>query len=110
MVTGAIPATSAAMFSIEWTDPVKELVGFAGLFLSAGAIGFRYFAIRNWGGAPESDQPFYDDASRRAGVLGLIGVALSVVMAGFDVVGLADRRKLGVMAIATTDASSIMEI
>jgi hypothetical protein len=57
---------------LQWSDPVKEFVGFVALFLGAGAIGFRFTALR---GEPiESDRKFYNDAARRAATLGLIGV------------------------------------
>lgn len=93
---------------LRWSDPVKELAGFIGLFLSAGAIGFRYFAIHRWGRAPESDQPFYDDAARRAALLGMTGISIAVVNAGFQVVGLAARRRVPVWTLVTHDPSTML--
>lgn len=95
---------------IQWSEPAKELVGFIGLFLSAGGIGFRYFALRGAESAAEGNQPFYDDAKRRAAMLGLIGVAISIVMAGFQIVGLASRRHVTSWTLMTTDASTMMEV
>ena len=37
---------------IDWADPPRELVGFIGQFLAAGAIGFRYFALGQNGHSP----------------------------------------------------------
>ena len=36
---------------IEWPEPIFHLVDFIGLFLSAGAIGFRYSSLRGRLGA-----------------------------------------------------------
>ena len=76
---------------LQWSDPVKEFIGFVGLFLGAGAIGFRYFALR--GRQIGSDRSFYDDAARRAAGLGLLGVGLSLVIAAFALPALAARLR-----------------
>lgn len=93
---------------LQWSDPVKEFAGFVGLFLSAGAIGFRYTALR--GRQIESDQPFYDDAARRAATLGLIGIVVSLVLALIELPGLAARRHLTALAFATSDRATMMEL
>jgi copper transport protein len=87
---------------------VKEFAGFLGLFLSAGAIGFRYTALR--GVQVESDQPFYDDAARRAAILGLVGVILSAILALIELPGLASRRHLSALSFATSDPATMMEL
>jgi len=93
---------------ITWSDPVKEFVGFVALFLGAGAIGFRYFALRGW--RIEADRPFYDDAARRAAGLGIIGVLLSLIMVWVELPGLAARKHLSPLAFATSDHVTMMEI
>src|SRR5262245_42301989 len=93
---------------IQWSDTVKELTGFVGLFLSAGAIGFRYFALR--GRRIESDRPFYDDAARRAASLGFIGVVMSLALAAVGLPALASRRHTTVATLVTSDAATMLQI
>jgi copper transport protein len=93
---------------LQWSDPVKEFIGFAGLFLSAGGIGFRFSALR--GPIVESDQKFYDDAARRAAGLGLFGVILAAVLICVELPGLAARKHLGAVAFATSDTPTMLEI
>jgi putative copper export protein len=92
---------------LQWSDPVKEFLGFVALFLGAGAIGFRFFALRGW--EIETDRAFYDDAARRAAGLGLIGIVLSLVMATVALPGLAARRHLTAGALLTSDAATMMQ-
>ena len=93
---------------IQWSDPVKELTGFVALFLSAGAIGFRYFALR--GRRIETDRPFYDDAARRAASLGLIGIVISLVVAVVALPALAARRHTTVATLVTSDVATMLQI
>ena len=93
---------------ITWSDPVKEFVGFIALFLGAGAIGFRYFALRGW--RIETDRPFYDDAARRAAGLGIVGVILSLIMVWIELPGLAARKHVSSAAFATSDPTTMMQI
>lgn len=93
---------------LQWADPVKEFAGFVALFLSAGAIGFRFSALR--GPQVESDQPFYEDAARRAAGLGLIGVVVGATLVAMELPGLAARRHLSAGALATSDPATMMEI
>lgn len=93
---------------LQWSDPLKEFLGFVALFLGAGGIGFRFAALR--GQRIETDRPFYDEAARRAALLGLVGVALSLVMAGMGLPALANRAHLSVGAFATSDPSTMMQL
>jgi putative copper export protein len=93
---------------IHWSDPVKELTGFVALFLSAGPIGFRYFALR--GRRIESDRPFYDDAARRAAWLGLVGVIITLAIAAAGLPQLATRRHTTVAVLLTTDVATMLQI
>jgi copper transport protein len=92
---------------LEWADPVKEFVGFVALFLGAGAIGFRFSALR--GTRADSDRAFYDDAARRAAWLGLIGVFASLVLAAIELPGLANRKHLSPLAFALSDPTTAMQ-
>jgi copper transport protein len=93
---------------LQWSDPLKEFVGFVALFLGAGGIGFRFSALR--GSRIESDRKFYDDAARRAAILGLIGVVLSLILVSIELPGLAGRKHLTVASFVAGDASTRLEI
>ena len=92
---------------LQWSEPVKEFIGFVGLFLGAGGIGFRYFVLRGW--RIETDRAFYDEAGRRAAGLGLLGVCLSLAIAVLALPALAARRHLSVSALLTSDAPTMMQ-
>lgn len=93
---------------LVWSDPVRELIGFLALFLSAGAVGFRYFAMR--GRAIESDRPFYDDAARRAAILGLAGVIVRLALVAYELPGQAAHAHATTAAFATGDPSMAMQL
>jgi putative copper export protein len=93
---------------IDWADPPRELVGFIGQFLAAGAIGFRFFALR--GQRPESDRPFYDDAARRAAIVGLIGVVMSVLLTTIQLPSLAARRHTTIGSLIASDTSTTLQV
>lgn len=93
---------------IQWPEPILELIGFLAQFLAAGAIGFRYFALH--GRRIESDRAFYDDAARRAALLGLVGVIVTLIMAFAGLPELAAKRHLSTVAFATSDASTAIEL
>lgn len=92
---------------VDWADPPHELIGFIAQFLAAGAIGFRYFALR----LPriEADRPFYDDAAQRAALLGIIGIALSIVLMVLGLPALAARRHVTSVALLTTDSQTMLQ-
>jgi putative copper export protein len=93
---------------IVWSDPPRELVGFIGQFLAAGAIGFRFFAL---GGAwAEGDREFYDHAAQRAAIIGLVGVLVSGLLMLMQLPALAARRHVTVVALVTTDTSTTLQV
>jgi hypothetical protein len=92
---------------LQWSDPIKEFIGFVALFLGAGGIGFRYFALRGW--RIETDRPFYDDAARRAAWLGLLGVILGFILAWLALPGLAARKHVSAGTFATSDPATMMQ-
>lgn len=62
---------------IEWPGPIIELIEFVGAFMAAGAVGFRYTALRRLpdaGGAGSSRAV----AARRAAVIGLVGALINL--------------------------------
>ena len=92
---------------LQWSDPARELVSFVAQFLTAGAIGFRYFALHGW--RIESDRAFYEDAARRAGMLGLLGVVVRLIMAWMSLPGAAARKHMAPVAFAISDPSTAMQ-
>jgi len=92
---------------LKLSDAIKEFISFIALFLSAGPIGFRYFALR--GGSGNADRVFYADAARRAAAIGLIGVAIGLVMAWTDLPNLAARRHTTAGALITSDPATMMQ-
>src|SRR6476660_9260370 len=80
------------------SDAVKEFISFIALFLSAGPLGFRYFALRS--GDSAADRPFYDDAAKRAAAIGLIGVVIGLLMAWTGLPDPATMLQFGFLALA----------
>lgn len=83
---------------IRWPQPITEYIGFIGEFLPAGAIGFRYAVLRGvlaraqGSSASATLRRVYDDASRRAATIGLIGLIVGLLLASYQLPGLAARR------------------
>lgn len=93
---------------LQWSDPVKEFIGFIALFLGAGAIGFRYFALR--GRRIDYDRAFYDDAAQRAAIMGLIGVVISLISAFLQVPQLAARQHTTPGGLLTSDPATMLQV
>jgi putative copper export protein len=93
--------------AVDWAEPPHELLGFIAQFLAAGAIGFRYFALR----LPrvEADRPFYDDAAQRSAIIGVIGVALGAVLMVLGLPALAARRHMTATALLTSDPQTMLQ-
>jgi putative copper export protein len=84
---------------IAWPEPFLHLLEFVGIFLAAGAIGFRFSVLRGRPGAEfavPTDGSLYDDAGRRAATLGLVGALVGVWQVATAVPQLAARRHVGV--------------
>jgi putative copper export protein len=93
---------------LQWSDPVKEFVGFVALFLGAGGIGFRFSALR--GNQIESDRKFYDDAARRAAMLGLIGIVLSLILVSIELPDVAARKHLAIASFVRGDTPTMLQL
>src|SRR5689334_1402198 len=93
---------------IDWADPPRELAGFIGQFLAAGAIGFRFFALGRK--RPESDRAFYEDAARRAAIIGLVGVVISILLTAMQLPSLAERRHTTIAGLIATDTSTTLQV
>lgn len=83
---------------IVWADVGRQLLSFLALFATAGAVGFRYSALRTrFAAAATAEEPdIYLDAARRAAWIGVVGAAIRTL---FFVLGLretAARRGVSV--------------
>jgi copper resistance protein D len=97
---------------IEWSEPVMELIGFIAIFLTAGAIGFRYSSLRGklGRGAAAADATIYETAGRRAAVLGLIGSIIAMIRAVLALPALAERAHTTTGALLSSNAPAQMLI
>jgi copper resistance protein D len=97
---------------IEWSEPVMELIGFIAIFLTAGAIGFRYSSLRGklGRGAAAADAAIYGTAGRRAAVLGLIGSIIAMIRAVLALPALAERAHTTTGALLSSNAPAQMLI
>jgi putative copper export protein len=86
---------------LVWSDPVKELIGFIGTFLVAGAIGFRYSAARHQTTGTEAS--FYIEGLRRAAGLGIIGALIGMGIVLMGIPATAAKRHLSNMQVVTSD-------
>jgi putative copper export protein len=84
---------------ITWSDAATELAGFIGLFLGAGAVGFRYAALRGRLAAAGSDAEVWRSAARAAAVLGLFGWLVRAVLVARALPGTAARQHTTVGAL-----------
>ena len=92
---------------LHWSEPVTQFVGFIALFLAAGAIGFRYAAVRNrltaLDPAAGPDRAVYARATQRAAVLGLVGASVLAVLLIIQLPARATRAHLSTGQLVTTD-------
>ncbi len=93
---------------IQWPEPIVQLIGFIAQFLAAGAIGFRFFALK--GRAIETDRPFYDDAARRAAMMGFLGIFISLVTMFWSLPGQAARKHLGSVDFLTSTPQAALQL
>lgn len=98
-----------ALSVIRWPQPITEYIGFIGAFLPAGAIGFRWAVLRGAlararvANAGDALRRVYDDASRRAATIGLIGLVIAVSLLLYQLPGLAARRHGTVSQLLATN-------
>jgi putative copper export protein len=84
-----------------WSDPIRELVGFIGTFLAAGAIGFRYSAARHQTAGTEAS--FYREGLKRAATLGIVGALIGVVFVLMDLPAAAAKLHLSSLQAVTSN-------
>jgi putative copper export protein len=80
-----------------------EFVGFVASFLAAGAVGFRYAAIRDRLTRTGTAAPaFYGNATQRAAMIGLLGAVVQAVMLARQLPHAAERAHVSVSQLVTT--------
>lgn len=103
---------------IEWPEPIFQLIDFIALFLTAGAVGFRYSSLRGKIGqrvaggaglasdrsdAATSDAAVYAIAAQRAAVLGVAGAAMMLGRVLQNLPSMAERAHTTTNALLATD-------
>src|SRR5258706_3492008 len=94
---------------IRWPQPLIEYLGFAAVFLSAGAVGFRYAALRRleaaMSGTPAAvERTLVASALARAAALGLAGALLAAGLLASRLPELAARRHVSVSQLVIGSA------
>jgi putative copper export protein len=94
-----------AEHTLEWSEPVREFIGFVSLFLANGAIGFRFAAVRHRLTRPkdDSERAIYHRALRHAAILGLLGTLVQTGLLVLQLPQLAQRKHLSVGQLVMTD-------
>lgn len=96
----------------ELAEAAVEYVQFVGAFFAAGAIGFRYAAVRDrWRSATvEAERMVYGSALQRAAILGLVGAIIGAwkLFGGLPVQ--AARRHLTASALVTSDLTTALQV
>jgi putative copper export protein len=89
---------------LSWSEPVTQFVGFVGLFLANGAIGFRYAAVRGrLTSDTDPDRSVYATATQRAAMLGLLGALIQTALFIFQLPNAAARAHVSAGQLVTGD-------
>ncbi len=85
---------------IHWPQPMIELLGFTSQFLTAGAIGFRYSALRPLRLAREAEErAVFERATARAAAIGLAALALGGALLALKLPEFAGRQHVSVITL-----------
>jgi putative copper export protein len=87
---------------VEWPEPVLELIGFLAVYLSAGAVGYRFSAARGAeASATAGERRLLDDILRRAAMVGALGGLLGAYRVALRLPGMAERRGTTVLELVS---------
>jgi putative copper export protein len=84
------------------TDPLRELLGFIGAYLSIGVVGLRYAVlgpVLGRGSADATRAGLLADAGRRASLLGLVGALLSAGLLLANTARVSEARHLRLVEV-----------
>jgi putative copper export protein len=98
---------------LQWSDPIREYIGFVAQFLALGAVGFRFIALRGEVVGIRVDStvdPFVRAehdmmarAARRAAAIGLLGAVVQGIMLARSLPASAAKAHLTVGQLLTTN-------
>lgn len=108
VVEDAIIAASEPL--IPWPQPFIEIAGFIAAFLSAGAVGFRYAALRRASATSDDERRVLGGAARGAAVLGLLGALIAAVMLATRLPGFAARHHMTVIELMSKDPQTAAQV
>jgi putative copper export protein len=94
---------------ITWSEPLEQLVSFAGSFLVAGAIGFRLTAARTLATDPKESE-FLGVARRRAATMGTIGAAIGLIFVLTGLPTAAARAHESVSQLLASDVTNSLAV
>ena len=96
---------------IHWPDPLLELLGYLAAFLSSGAVGFRFSALRGMDAGPAAEErAFAIRSARRAAWLGVVGAAVGAVTLVQRLPELAASRHLAVAGLLASRPIIAMQV
>jgi putative copper export protein len=98
---------------IQWSDPIREYIGFVAQFLALGAVGFRFAALRGeLVGSPvdptvdpflRAEHDMMAHAARRGAAIGLLGALVQGAMLAMSLPGAAAKAHTTVGGLLTTN-------
>jgi copper transport protein len=100
---------------IQWSDPVREYIGFVAQFVALGAVGFRYAALRKHllkattrvdptvDPFTRAEHDMLEHAARRAAVIGLLGALIQGVMLAQGLPGAAAKAHVSIGQLLTSN-------
>jgi putative copper export protein len=99
---------------IQWSDPVREYIGFVAQFVALGAVGFRYAALRRLlfratrvdatvDPFMRAEHDMMEHAARRAAVIGLLGALIQGVMLAQSLPGAAAKAHIPIGQLLTSN-------
>ena len=102
---------AAARPLLTWSDPLAELFGFVALFLAAGAVGFRYAALRGLRDDAAPDAPdLVANMSRRAAWWGFTGALMHSLALWAKLPASAARAHVDLLTLVTTDHATMLSV
>ena len=103
---------------ITWPEPIIEYLGFLATFCAVGAIGFRSFVLR--GGLAraaaadkaglEIDRRIFDDAARRASIIGIIGVLVNAALLLYSASEQAAGKHIAIAQVLGSNTLNVLQV
>lgn len=97
-----------AQLLISVVKPAEGFVQSAASFLTAGAVGFRFSALR--GRLIESDHEFFFDAAKRAATIGIVGLVITLIFTLTRLPGQAAKAHTDALSFAMSDVPTMLRL